>query len=61
MVAIKILFFVSAAAALAIKLDTSTILSDVSTVDYSAEALTRTVNNYQSGVLAAVPASGILY
>ena len=57
MIAIKnILLFVSAATALIPgKGDTSTILSDISTINSNVKALTSAVNSYNGGLLAAIP------
>ncbi|EPE36860.1 hypothetical protein GLAREA_09023 [Glarea lozoyensis ATCC 20868] len=57
MVAIKnILFFITAASALSIgRRDTSTVLSDISTIDSDVKSLTSAVNNYNGGLLAAIP------
>jgi hypothetical protein len=57
MVAIKnVLLFIASASALAIvKRDTATILTDIATIDSNVNALTTAVNNYNGGILAAIP------
>ncbi|KAH6674509.1 hydrophobic surface binding protein A-domain-containing protein [Halenospora varia] len=53
-VIINILLFISAASALVVKRDTSTILSDISTIDFDVKALTSAVNGYSGGVFGAL-------
>ncbi|KAH7356704.1 hydrophobic surface binding protein A-domain-containing protein [Rhexocercosporidium sp. MPI-PUGE-AT-0058] len=57
MVAIKnILFFATAITALTLgKRDTATILSDIAAIDSKVQALTTAANNYNGGLLAAIP------
>ncbi|KAG4437624.1 hypothetical protein IFR05_006885 [Cadophora sp. M221] len=57
MVAIKnILFFITTASALTVgKRDAATILNDISTIDSNVKALTVTFNNYNGGVINAIP------
>ncbi|KUJ12066.1 uncharacterized protein LY89DRAFT_220767 [Mollisia scopiformis] len=57
MVIIKnVLLLVTAATALTLgKRDVNTILSDISTIDSNVKALTTAANNYNGGVLAAIP------
>ncbi|KAF8862307.1 hydrophobic surface binding protein-like protein A [Acephala macrosclerotiorum] len=57
MVAFKnLLFFITSASALTIgKRDAATILSDISTIDTNVNALTTAANNYNGGILAALP------
>ncbi|KAL2073193.1 hypothetical protein VTL71DRAFT_10517 [Oculimacula yallundae] len=57
MVAIKnILFFATAITALTIgKRDTATILNDIAAISSNNQALTTAANNYNGGILAAIP------
>ena len=57
MVAIKsLLFLATAVTALTIgKRDTATILNDISVINSDVQALTTAANNYNGGVLAAIP------
>ncbi|KAG4437625.1 hypothetical protein IFR05_006886 [Cadophora sp. M221] len=57
MVAIKnLLFFATAISALTIgKRDTATILNDIAAIDTNVQAVTTAANNYNGGILAAIP------
>ncbi|PVH84438.1 hydrophobic surface binding protein-like protein A, partial [Cadophora sp. DSE1049] len=57
MVAIKnLLFLATAVTALTIgKRDTATILNDISIINSDVQALTTAANNYNGGILAAIP------